>query len=220
MEKDFKSYFEEQRRECGERLKYERARLGFGLSEFAARVGVHRNTQRNYESGAREPDAKYCHAAAAVGVDITFVLSGISVSGLPGMAGQIAKLVFSRRDAGVSPDAMQALFYLLSLNNILEVIPDDDILLTEEHVNELIKITFERGDVFAEAFSAVSSYFFGVLKPTPDAFDNCRLWVDLIFETVSLYDSIKDSLHLSLRDSIRLSAEGILTRRKATTNPG
>lgn len=60
----------------GERLSEERKALGLSKTAFAARLGIHRNTQGNYESGAREPEAAYLAAAAGVGIDVGYVLTG------------------------------------------------------------------------------------------------------------------------------------------------
>lgn len=58
----------------GERLKEERVRLGLSQSAFAMRVGIHRNTQIKYESGAREPDSSYLEAIGKAGVDVSYVM--------------------------------------------------------------------------------------------------------------------------------------------------
>lgn len=60
-----------------ERLRSERARLGLKPEEFAARVGMHRSTLFNYESGVRVPDAALLlqmHELAAV--DVLYLLTG------------------------------------------------------------------------------------------------------------------------------------------------
>ena len=60
----------------GERLKEERARLGFNQAEFAAFAGVAKTSQFNYEKGERSPDAAYLAAVAEQGVDILYVVTG------------------------------------------------------------------------------------------------------------------------------------------------
>lgn len=60
----------------GERLREERARLGFNQAEFAAIGGVAKTSQFNYEKGDRSPDATYLCAVAAKGVDILYVVTG------------------------------------------------------------------------------------------------------------------------------------------------
>lgn len=61
----------------GERLKEERERLGLNQTDFAALAGASKNTQYNYEKGERSPDSNYLAAAAAQGVDILYVVTGV-----------------------------------------------------------------------------------------------------------------------------------------------
>lgn len=60
----------------GERLKFERERLGFGQAELAEACAVTPRSQRNYESGERMPDAAYLSMAIVAGVDVIYVLTG------------------------------------------------------------------------------------------------------------------------------------------------
>lgn len=60
----------------GARIRAERLSLGFSQAAFAKKLGIHRNTQGNYESSEREPDAAYLAAASKAGVDIGYVLRG------------------------------------------------------------------------------------------------------------------------------------------------
>lgn len=64
-------------RSIGERIRVERVFLGFSQASFAKKLGIHRNTQGNYESGERDPDATYLAGAAKAGVDIGYVLTGV-----------------------------------------------------------------------------------------------------------------------------------------------
>ena len=45
-------------------------------SELAEACGVDRRTQVNYESGERDPKSDYLVAAAALGVDVLYVITG------------------------------------------------------------------------------------------------------------------------------------------------
>lgn len=65
----------------GARIREERLSLRLTQEAFARQLGVHRKTQGNYESGAREPDAAYLAAASKAGVDIGYVLTGERASG-------------------------------------------------------------------------------------------------------------------------------------------
>lgn len=61
-----------------ERLREERLRLGLSQDEIAKLGGVTGRSQRNYESGARLPDAAYLSAVGVhPGVDLQFVLTGV-----------------------------------------------------------------------------------------------------------------------------------------------
>lgn len=60
----------------GARLRAERERLGLSQDDIAARCGVSRPTQYRYESGKASPDSDYINAAAAIGVNVQFVLIG------------------------------------------------------------------------------------------------------------------------------------------------
>lgn len=62
---------------AGDRLREERERLGFTLSAFAQKLGVHRNTQTNYELGKRGFDQAYVTAVKALGVDVPYLLDGV-----------------------------------------------------------------------------------------------------------------------------------------------
>ncbi|MDD2060843.1 helix-turn-helix domain-containing protein [Pseudomonas sp. GD03860] len=63
--------------ESGERLRQERTRLGLRQDDFASLGGVNRNTQGSYEKGERNPDVAYLAAVARVGVDVSFVITGM-----------------------------------------------------------------------------------------------------------------------------------------------
>lgn len=60
---------------CG-RLRAERERLGLTQEGLAAALGVAKRTLINYEQGARSPDAAFLAAAAGLGIDVLFALTG------------------------------------------------------------------------------------------------------------------------------------------------
>lgn len=62
----------------GDRLKEERSRLGLSQTDLGAAGGVGKTTQINYEKGTGSPDAKYLSAVAALGIDILYVVTGVS----------------------------------------------------------------------------------------------------------------------------------------------
>ena len=59
-----------------DRLRAERKRLGLSQEKFAAIAGVTKDTQLNYESGARKPDSDYLIAVCNAGVDSHYLLHG------------------------------------------------------------------------------------------------------------------------------------------------
>lgn len=59
-----------------ERLREERQRVGLNQTDFAEAGGVKRDAQQNYENGSRRPDSSYLEAVAALGVDVTYILTG------------------------------------------------------------------------------------------------------------------------------------------------
>lgn len=60
----------------GDRLREERDRLGLNQTDFGAKGGVSRGTQKAYELGANSPDLRYLAALELAGVDVQYVLSG------------------------------------------------------------------------------------------------------------------------------------------------
>jgi transcriptional regulator with XRE-family HTH domain len=63
-------------REIGERLVKERERLGLSRVRFAELAGVHANTQANYETGKRVPDAAYFDTVRQLEVNVEYVMNG------------------------------------------------------------------------------------------------------------------------------------------------
>ncbi|WP_374425957.1 XRE family transcriptional regulator [Paracoccus sp. (in: a-proteobacteria)] len=59
-----------------DRLREERLRLSMVQPEFADLGGVGKQSQINYESGKRVPDAAYLAALAQHGVDVGFIVTG------------------------------------------------------------------------------------------------------------------------------------------------
>lgn len=61
-------------------LKEERERLGLSQTEFSEACGVKRVAQGNYENNKRNPDAAYLIAAAKLGVDVSYLITGVRMS--------------------------------------------------------------------------------------------------------------------------------------------
>jgi transcriptional regulator with XRE-family HTH domain len=64
----------------GARLREERERRSISQDAFAKKAGVHRRTQVNYEAGERKPDADYLAAIAGLGVDVSYIVTGVRVA--------------------------------------------------------------------------------------------------------------------------------------------
>lgn len=62
-------------------MRHERERLGLTQSDLAARIGLSRKSQVNYESGAREPDAGYLARLSELGADVNFIVTGAPAAG-------------------------------------------------------------------------------------------------------------------------------------------
>lgn len=64
------------REAIGSRLQEERKRLGLNQDVFAAQVGVAKRTLAGYEGGAGDVGALVLAHAAAIGVDVLYVVTG------------------------------------------------------------------------------------------------------------------------------------------------
>lgn len=195
-------------RERGERLKEERMRLGLNLIEFANLLGIHRNTQGNYEAG-REPPTSYLVAAQEAGVDVAYVIDGERLSGVSSHVAQTVSTIFTRaRAQGVcdlDPDAQSHLAYLVAQNNEWQSsgLPGS---LEDDQVVGLIEAAFMTPREFDEAAAAIGLYAPGLAGHDPSPHERASM----ILETLSLYGVNKGSLGLSLHDDIRLVAEGVV----------
>ena len=61
----------------GCRLVEERKRLGMSQAAFFTACGVSKAAQYNFESDVNLPGGAYLIAAAALGVDVSYVLTGV-----------------------------------------------------------------------------------------------------------------------------------------------
>ena len=66
-----------------DRLREERERLALSQQALAEKCGVTARSQRNYESGERNPDSAYLAAIAAAGADVLYVLTGQRSPSMP-----------------------------------------------------------------------------------------------------------------------------------------
>lgn len=58
------------------RIREAREALGLSQQALAEKCGVTARSQRNYESGERNPDAAYLAVLAAAGADVLYILTG------------------------------------------------------------------------------------------------------------------------------------------------
>lgn len=61
----------------GERLREERERLGQNQTDFGQAAGVSRGTQKAYELESSSPDLRYLSGLQSLGVDVSYVLTGL-----------------------------------------------------------------------------------------------------------------------------------------------
>lgn len=66
-----------------ERLRVEREKLGLTQEAFAEVAGVKKRSQVNYEKGDRQPDSAYLEAISKVGVDVSYLITGIETAPVP-----------------------------------------------------------------------------------------------------------------------------------------
>lgn len=64
----------------GARLRAERERLGLSQTAFANACGITRQSQNNFEGDKNLPNAAVLIAAAGLGVDVGYVLTGRSAA--------------------------------------------------------------------------------------------------------------------------------------------
>lgn len=198
-------------RERGERLKEERKRLNFSLIEFANLLGIHRNTQGNYEAG-REPPTGYLLAVQEVGVDIAYVMEGERLRGVASHCAMSMETIFSRAHAlglcDLHPGALTNLAFLVAKDEEWRssgLIDEMD----DAQVDLLFEAAFRNPDEFDEAAIAISKYGSLATGESPSPKEEAAM----ILDTLSTYADHRDRLRLSLRDNIRMIAEEVVRSR-------
>ena len=84
----------------GARLLEERTRMGMNQTEVAARGGVGKATQINYEKGERIPDASYLQAIADEGADVLYIVTGKRGSASEGTLSEAESTLLARWRSG------------------------------------------------------------------------------------------------------------------------
>ena len=198
-------------RDRGERLKEERKRLGLTLAEFANILGIHRNTQGNYEAG-REPPSDYLAAAQEAGVDVAYVMDGGRTLGATGLCASAVQTIFERAaEQGLTdldPHALSVLSGLIVENEIHKVSGLEG-AIDSARLDALISAAVRQPREFDEAARAILLYAANPL-PGPAA--------TMILETLELYHEClsRDSpirYAPTLHDAIRTVADQVVRSR-------
>ena len=207
-------------KERGERLKEERKRLALSLAEFASLLGIHRNTQGNYEAG-REPPTSYLLAAQQAGIDIAYVIDGARMTGFASQCVSTVESIFTRALmqglCDLNPAALGQLAFLIAQNASHEAGALNG-AMEGVQINALIDAAFRTPEEFDESVTAIAKYRRLRVdeEPTP------REEATMILETLAIFaDGMKRGAVFShaptLRDGIRTVAE-IVARRRVSAN--
>lgn len=211
LEKRLVAMHQRHAQERGARLKEERKRLGLSKIDFANMLGIHRNTQGNYEAG-REPPIPYLLAVQEAGVDVAYVMEGERRTGVASQCAHVASRLFATAvRLGVTDlheEAMVSLIYLLAQDEEQQASGLSG-CLSEGQTDELVRRAFGAGPEFAEACSAIELYVSASDSPLQEP----TAKAGMILETLDLYQANRQSLRLSLRDNIRLVAEDVVKAR-------
>ena len=100
--------------DSGARLKAERNRLGMSQEAFGGACGVAKNAQVNYEAGKRRPDSDYLAAAARLGADVLYIVTGVSSP-----AGAIEQQLLERFRAA-TPELQRASLAVLGVTAVAQ----------------------------------------------------------------------------------------------------
>lgn len=203
-------------KERGARLKEERKRLGFSLIEFANQLGIHRNTQGNYEAG-REPPTSYLLAAQEAGVDVAYVVDGERLRGVASHCAMSMQNIFTRALArglcDLHPGALASLTFLVAKDEEWRSSGFND-EMDDSQVDLLFDAAFRTPDEFKEAAIAVSKYGSLATGESPSPKEEAAM----ILDTLTSYADNRERLNLSLRDNIRMIAEDVVRSRAGKDN--
>ena len=211
LEKRLVAMHQRHAQERGARLKEERKRLGLSKIDFANMLGIHRNTQGNYEAG-REPPIPYLLAVQEAGVDVAYVMEGERHTGAATQCAHVVSRMFeTAARLGVTDlheEAMASLAYLLAQDEEQQASGFAG-CLDDGQTDELVRWAFSAGTEFAEACSAIELY--GSASDGPAQELGAK--AGMILETLNLYQANRQSLRLSVRDNVRLVAEDVVKAR-------
>lgn len=72
----------------GERLRMERERLFLKQTDLTDAAGIKRTAQWSYESDRSSPTIAYLSAVSSLGLDVTYIVTGVRSAQLPGTTEQ------------------------------------------------------------------------------------------------------------------------------------
>ncbi|WP_230660458.1 helix-turn-helix domain-containing protein [Psychrobacter sp. I-STPA10] len=116
-----------------DRLREERDRIGLKQKEFGEFCGVKRNAQILYEKGERSPDSDYLTKAYELGVDVSYLITGIRTQPID-LPSDEALLLDSYRPLNAEQKKMTLRFVLGGFENLTE-----DKSASQKKVNQKIK---------------------------------------------------------------------------------
>lgn len=129
--------------------------MGLSQGEFAAKAGVHRNTQARYESGKREPDISYLCKIKDFGVDTGYLHFGVRTDPLSiyhlAVASFLPKVM---ERVGLSSRAVLGLLDLISMDESA-IWGAGQYQGAIEQMDFLTDALFEDGDLLASVFDGV-----------------------------------------------------------------
>jgi transcriptional regulator with XRE-family HTH domain len=205
--------------ERGKRLKEERRRLGYSLAGFANMLGIHRNTQGNYEAG-RDPPTSYLAAAQKAEVDIAYVVEGERLSGVASHCASVMEKIFTlARSLGLcdlDPEVLAMLAYIVAKNEE-RVSSGIEGAMDDAQFNLLVDAAFRTPTEFNEAAIAISKYGSRATGEDPSPEDEAAM----ILETLSIYPErhkLPIAHGVPIRDAIRLIAESVVSSRLPKSN--
>lgn len=100
-----------------ERLKEERKRLSISQTDFGTSCGVTKQAQIRYEKGVRSPDSDYLEQAHEIGVDVSYLITGIRTQPVE-LPSDEAFLLNSFRSLNAEQKEMTLQFWLGGLGSL------------------------------------------------------------------------------------------------------
>ena len=109
-----------------ERLKEERLRLTLSQTDFAKPCGVTKQAQIRYEKGERQPNSDYLQKAHELGVDVSYLLTGIHSDTLKESA-EIDNYQIDGAVQSIESTRMNAMFNEPEVREALQTMTDEQV---------------------------------------------------------------------------------------------